>query len=76
MVKEAPSGLGSDLDISALVTLFPAIGSNGGLLKAIPPKIPSSLGALLASVAALDTSKLSAALLTEIICKLSPSRLV
>ena len=62
MVKKSPSGLGSDLDISALATPFPAIGSNDGLLKAIPPKIPSSLGALLASVAALDTSKLSTAL--------------
>ena len=62
MVKEALSGLGSDLDISALVTPFPAIGSNRGLLKPTPHKIPSLPGALLASVAALNTSKLSVAL--------------
>ena len=76
MVKEALSGLGSDLDISALVTPFPASGSNRGLLNPIPHKNLPSPGALPASAAALDTSKVSAALLTEIICKLSPSRLV
>ena len=74
MVKEALSGLGSDLDISALVMPFPAIVSNGGLLNPIPYKNLPLPGALLASVASLDTSKLSAALLAEIIFELSPSR--
>ena len=62
MVKEAPSGFVTDLDISALATPIPAIGSNDGLRKPIPPTVMSSLGALLASVAVLDFSKISAAL--------------
>ena len=76
MLKEALSGLGSNLNISALVTPLPEIGSNEGLLKPILHKNPPSPCALLASVAALDISKLSAALLAKIIFELSPSRMV